>query len=87
MPRGESNNIAVLRDDPKRRKQELDHIASSSHRDVEGDENVAHDLPSIIFAVNVQNRQNDQIGKDEADDSAKADPTMPEHRCQWYIAY
>src|SRR6266536_2967710 len=84
---GKSNHVTILWDDPKRRKQELDDIASGSHSDIEGHENIAHHLPSIIFAVDVQNGQNDQIGKDEADDPAEADPTPPEHGCQWHVAH
>src|SRR5258707_11904230 len=80
-------HVAVLWDNPQRGKQELDHIAGSSHCHIECHENVTHDLPSVVFAVDVQDRQNDQICKDEADHTAKANSTAPQHGGQRHIAH
>src|ERR1051326_8568136 len=73
----DGDHVPVLWDDPKRRKEELDNIARSGHRHIEGDQNIAHDLPAIIFAVDVQKRQNDQISKNEADHATEAYAPFP----------
>src|SRR5579875_1570401 len=83
---GDGSYVAVLRNYPKSRKQELHRVASSSHGEIEGDEDKAHDLPAIIFAIDIQDRNNDQVGKNEADHAAKADPATPQHGSQWYVA-
>src|SRR5579859_5891286 len=75
----QGDDIAVLWNDPQGLKQEFDHIASSCHGDIEGQQNIAHNLPAIVFAIDVQDWQDDQIGKDEADNSTKANPAPPQH--------
>src|SRR2546425_12071914 len=73
----DSNNIAVLWDKPKRLKQKFDHVSSRCHRDVKGHQNIAHHFPTIVFAINVENGKNYQVGKDEADDTTKANSASP----------
>src|SRR5215469_13916639 len=45
------NHSAIRWNNTKCLKEELDHIASSSHGDVERQQNIAHDAPAVIFAV------------------------------------
>src|SRR6202049_4325015 len=61
------NDMAIIRNNPKRLKEKLDDVASSSHGHVECQQNIAHDFPAVILAINVKNGQDNQIGKDEAD--------------------
>ncbi len=69
----DSDNIAVLRNNSQGGKQEFDDISSGGHRNIECQQDKAHHLPSIVFAIDIQNRQDDEIGKDEADDATEAD--------------
>lgn len=73
----DSNNIPVLWDNPKRLKQKFDNISSRCHRDVKGHQNIAHHFPTVVFTINVENGKNNQIGKDEAHDTTKANPASP----------
>lgn len=86
-PFSDPGHIAVLWDNPQCREQELNHIACCGHRHIEGDENIAHDLLAVVFAVDVQDWQDDQVGKNEAHHTSKANPTAPQNRGQGYIAY
>src|SRR5579884_2745726 len=84
---GDSNHVAVLRNDAQRLEKKLDHISGSSHCDIECHQNIAHHFPAIIFTVDVQDGQDNQIGKDEADHAAKADAAPPENRRQRHITH
>src|SRR5579859_1057237 len=72
------HHIAVLWYDAERLDQELDDVARGCHRDVECQQDVAHDAPAIIFAVNVKNGQDNQVGKNETDHTTKADAASPQ---------
>src|SRR2546421_6425789 len=52
---------------PSAANRKLDHVTLRNHRHIERDKDIAHALPAIVLAVDVQNRQNDQISKDEAE--------------------
>src|SRR6266849_4114984 len=74
---GNGDNVPILWNNPKRLKQELDNVSCCCHRDVKGHQNIAHHFPTVVFAINVQNGKNNQIGKDEADDTTKANSASP----------
>src|SRR5215470_15456793 len=69
-PLRESSNIAVLWNDAKRIEKELYNIAGGCHRNVEGEQDVAHHPPAIVLAVNVEDGQDDQVRENETDDTA-----------------
>src|SRR5260221_1057604 len=73
----ESSNIAVLWNDAKRTEKELYNIPGGCHRNVKGEQDVAHHLPAIVLAINVENRQDDQVCKNETDNTTKTDPPSP----------
>src|SRR5260370_4401653 len=75
--------VTLRWDETKRAEYQLDNQRGSRHRGVESDEQESGHLQSVIFAIDVQDRENDQIGKHECDRAAKTDTAAPEHRRQW----
>jgi len=45
-----------------------------------------HHPGAVVLAVNIQDRQDQQIGEYERDDTAEADATVPKNCGQWHIA-
>src|SRR5579884_1850138 len=83
---GNGDDVAVLWHKAQRLEEDFDDIARQYHRDVECHQNVAHNLPAIVFAVDVEDGQDNQIGKDEADNASETDAAAPENRRQRHIA-
>src|SRR5439155_12298151 len=42
-------------------------------------------LPPVVFSINVENRNHNQVGIDESNHAAKANATVPQNRRQWDI--
>ena len=55
------------------------------HSDVKGGEEEAGHLQTVILAIDVQDREDDQVGEDKGDYAAEADPAVPQHRRQWNV--
>src|SRR5437016_745335 len=68
-PFGNGCYAAILGNDPQSSEEKLDDIASGGHGDVEGQQDKAHDFLAVILAIDVQQRQDNQVGEDEADDT------------------
>src|SRR5579875_1903029 len=83
---GNGNDVAMLWNDAEGREQEFDNVACCRHGDVKREQDVAHNLPAVVFAIDVENGQDNQVGEDKADHTAKADAAAPEHSRQWHVA-
>jgi len=83
---GNRHYVAVLRNDTEGLEKKLDHLTCCRHRDVEHQQDIAHDAPAVIFAINSKNGQDNQVGKDEADNTTKANPPSPQDGSQGHIA-
>src|SRR5947199_7717355 len=68
----------MLRNDAKRLEAELDRERGEHHRGVEDAGDRGHHLPIVVPAIDVQDRQHDQIGEEEADHAAEADAAVRE---------
>jgi len=44
------------------------------------------DASTVVLAIDVQDRKDDQVGEDEGNNAAEADPPAPEHRGQGDVA-
>src|SRR5690242_1913441 len=71
------NNIAILWDNIQRAEKELYNIPSCYHSYIEGDKNVNHHLPTVIFAINVKDGQGNQVCKDKTHHAAKTNAAPP----------
>jgi hypothetical protein len=60
-------------------KQSFDNKGSARHRDIECDEQERGHPQPVILAVDVQNRQDEQVGQDECKHAAEADAAVPQH--------
>jgi len=49
------------------------------HRRVEGHEQECGHAPAVVLAVDVEDREDDQVGEDEREHAAEADPAVPQH--------
>ncbi len=76
-PLSDRCNIPIRGNETKRLEKKLDHVACCCHGHVERQQNKAHDAPAVIFAINIQYGQDDQIGKDKADHATKANAAPP----------
>src|SRR5258707_8726635 len=66
--------VALCRDETKSPEYQFDDQRGTRHRRIEGDKQEAGHLQSVIFAVDVQDRENNQIGEDECDHPPKLMP-------------
>lgn len=67
-------------------ENEFDDRRRACHRSVENDQQQCADPKSIIFAVNVENWKNNQIGEQKCHYASETNPRNPEHRCQGHIS-
>jgi hypothetical protein len=56
---------------------QFDNKRRARHRRVEGDEQKSSHLQPVIFAIDVQDPENDQISKDECDQATETDAAVP----------
>jgi hypothetical protein len=56
------------------------------HGNIEDPQQECADAESIVFAVDVEDREHDEIGEKERNHPAKAYPPISEHRCERDIA-
>ena len=85
----EASTTRALRSDGMRAKPpkiRIDNKRRDCHRNVKGSEQEARHLQPVILAVNVQDRDDDQIGEDEGDHPAEADAAVPQHRRERNVA-
>src|SRR5216684_3113485 len=61
---------------------QLDNQRRSSHRSVERREQKGSHLQSVVFAIDIQNRKDDQIGEDERDHATETDSAVPQYGSQ-----
>ncbi len=73
-------------DETKSPEYQLNNQRGTRHRAIESSKQEAGHLQSVVLAINVQDRKNDQIGKDERDHATETDAAIPEHRGQRNIA-
>ena len=67
-------------------EQEVDDQPGGSHRGVEGHEQERGHTPAVVLAVDVEDRQDDQVGEDERDHAAETDPAVPQHGSERDVA-
>src|SRR5439155_3437730 len=63
----------------KHAEDNLDQVAGDDARGVEGDGQEQRHAPAVVLPVDHEYRDDQQVGEDEADDAAEADPTVPQH--------
>jgi hypothetical protein len=72
--------LMLAGDETKDAEQSFDNNGSDGHRDIECDEQERGHLQPVVLAVDVEDRQHDQVGEDEGDHAAEADAPVPQHR-------
>src|SRR5258708_6135074 len=85
---GSLNDVSVplCRDKTEGPEYQFDNQRRRSHRRVEGDKQEAGHPPSVVFAIDVQDRENDQIGEDERDYTTETDAAVPKDSSQRNIS-
>src|SRR5205085_2100030 len=66
-------------------EEELDDEPCGDHRRVEAPEQERGHPPAVVLAVDVEDREHDQVGEDEREDAAEADPAVPEDRRERHV--
>src|SRR5690348_8443254 len=74
------------RDEPEAAEQELDDVSGYDHGGVEDPEYGQHHPGAVVLPVDDQDRNDDQVGEDERDHAAEADPAVPQHGSQRHVA-
>ncbi len=69
-------------DETKSPEHQLVNQRGSRHRGVERDEQESGHLQSVIFSIDVQDREHDQVSKTEGNDATETDAAIPEHGSQ-----
>ena len=67
-------------------KQQADQQAGERHRRVGDHQQVKGHPPTVVLPVDVDDGDDDQVGKDKRDHAAEADSPVPEHRGQRDVA-
>src|SRR5258708_32691728 len=68
-------SVTLSRDLPQGAEYQFDNKRGTRHRCVERDEQEAGHLQPVILAIDVQDRETDQIGEDERDHATETDAT------------
>ncbi len=76
----------LLRDQPGKSKDQFDNVGCAHHRGIKDPEQQQDDPQAVIPAIYVEDRQYDQIGEQERDDAAKADPAVLQHGGERHVA-
>ena len=66
---------------------ELDCQRRCGHGKIKGESQECRHLQSVVFAIDIENGQYDEIGEEEGDHAAEADAAAPQHGCQRNVAY
>src|ERR1700738_1629789 len=77
--------MALRRDEAESTETHLDDQRRYHHGSVECDEHETGHLQPVVLPIDVQDRNDNQIGEDERDDPAETDAAIPEDRGQWNI--
>src|SRR5712664_2759590 len=75
-----------MRDEAGSLEDELDDQARDRHRGVEGCEQEPHHLPAVVAPVDVEDRQDDQVGEDERKYAAEGDAAVPKDSSERDVA-
>src|SRR5205823_899655 len=67
-------------------KKEFDQQCSNDHCDIKTGDDKAGDFPAVILAVDIDDREDDQVGVNERDDAAETDAAVPKDRSQRNVA-
>ncbi len=70
----------------KAAEDDLDHVPGRHHRRVERAEYERGHPRPVVLAVDVEDRGDDQVGEQERDHPAEADPALPQHDGQRDVA-
>lgn len=76
---------SVLRHQPGNPEDQLDDVGRSRHRGIRDTKQEQSDPQPVRSAIYIEDRQHDQIGEQERDDAAKADPAIPQDGCQGHV--
>src|SRR5215472_12677494 len=71
---------------PEAAEGELDDVGGRDHGGVEDGQQGEHHLGAVVLPVDDQDRDDDQVGEDERDDTAEADAPVPQHARQGHVA-
>ena len=72
---------------PGQLEPEFDHEGAGKHGGIKGRQEEPHHFPSVVLAVDVEDRNDDQVREDEGDDTSKTDPSVPQHPGQGNVPY
>src|SRR5664279_3916600 len=70
----------------QRREEELDEVAGQDRRQIERAGEEPGHPPAVVLRVDHDDRDDDQVGEDERNDTAEADAAVPQHRGEWDVA-
>ena len=82
----EHDGLPLARHQPGRQKEELHDQARHGHRNVRGDQEEQRHAPAVVLAIDVEDRQDNQVREDERDDAPETDAAVPQHGGQRYVA-
>jgi hypothetical protein len=71
--------VAEAGDQADRFEDQVDDESCEDHRRVERHPDEGGDLQPVVLAVDVEDREDDQVGGDEREHAAERDPAVPEH--------
>src|SRR5207249_10738490 len=80
-------SASLRRDHPEKVKKEFDQQCSNDHCDIKTGDNKAGDFPAVILPVDIDDREDDQVGINERDDAAETDAAVPKDRSQRNVAH
>src|SRR6185437_11658259 len=80
------SRVALLWNETKSSENHFYDQRCGRHRHVEGDEEEACHLQSIILAIDVEDGKDNQVGEDECDHAAETDAAVPKHRGKRYVS-
>src|SRR5436853_6151384 len=75
-----------MRDYTESAEKKFDDQSSDRHGAVKNCNNECSYFPAVMLSVDVDDPKNNQVGINQGDHAAEADPTVPKHRRQRNIA-
>jgi len=69
------------------RPTELHQERGSGHRYVKTHQQEGTDFQAVVLPINIEDWQHDQVSKQEGNDPAKADASIPKDCREWHISY
>src|SRR5207249_3452975 len=71
--------LTLMGNQTKDAKYSFNYHGSCRHRDIKRDKQEGGHLQSVVFAVDVEDWQHDQVGEDEGEHAAEADAAVPQY--------